>query len=138
RGRAPSPLRGSTRPRRPAGRRPSAPAGSFPLPRRARRSRALDPPDHETDRLRHDGAVADPEVEDAAQLVLVDVPLEPAEDGRPLPRAEVDPGAEPVRNDPREVPLDPAAGDVRKGANVRRAAELPDLVEVEPRRREQV
>ena len=50
-----------------------------------------DPPDHDVVAgLREDGEVADPEVEDATQLVLVDVPGEPGEDGRPLPRAPVD------------------------------------------------
>ena len=44
-------------------------------------------------RLGDDGAPADPEVEDAAQLVLGDVAREPVEHGRPLPGVPVDLGA---------------------------------------------
>ena len=83
-----------------------------------------------------DREVPDPEVEDAAQLVLVDMPREPLEDGRALPGVPVDLGGEAVGKHAREVALDPAAGDVREG--VRAAAQPADVVEVEPRGREQV
>ena len=58
--------------------------------------------DHEIGRIdirwADDGAVADADVEDAAQLVLGHPLLrEPCEDGRPLPAAGVDDSAEPVR-----------------------------------------
>ena len=43
---------------------------------------------------------------------------------------------EPLGNDAAEIALDPAAGDVRE--SVRPVAQAPDVVEVEPRRREQV
>ena len=65
-----------------------------------------------------DGAVADPEVEDAPQLVLVDVPGEPVEDGRALPGPPVDLGAQAVGDDARQVALDPAARDVREAVGV--------------------
>ena len=87
-------------------------------------------------RLGNHGAVADAEIEHAAQLVLVDVPGEPLEDGRPRPGAPVDLHLEAIRNDAREVAEDPAARDVRE--RLRARAEPAYLVEIEPRRREQV
>ena len=50
-------------------------------------------------RLGDDCAPADAEVEDAPQLVLLDVPGEPAEDRRALPRVPVDLGVEAGRDD---------------------------------------
>ena len=52
---------------------------------------------------RHDGAEADPEVEDAPQLLLVDVAREPGEHGRPLPGVPVDARLEAVGDDARQV-----------------------------------
>ena len=74
-------------------------------------------------RLGDDRAEADPEVEDAPQLVLVDVPREPVEDRRPLPRVPVDRAraARPGRTR-REVAEDAAAGHVRERLRARRAA----------------
>ena len=89
-------------------------------------------------RIRDDRAVADAEVEDTAQLVLPDVPCEPVEDRRPLPGVPVDLARAPVRQHAREVPLDAAAGHVRERTDVGVAAERADVVEVQPRRREQV
>ncbi len=80
--------------------------------------------------------IPDPEVEHAPELVLGDVAREPREDGRSLPRAPVDLGAQPVRDDAREVSEDPAARHVRE--RVRAVAQAPHVVEVEPRRREEV
>ena len=57
--------------------------------------------------LRDDGAVADPEVEDAPQLLLLDVAREPVEDRRPLPGVPVELGAEAVREDARRLPSIP-------------------------------
>ena len=65
--------------------------------------------------LWNDGEVADPEVEDATELELVDVLGEPGEDGRPLPRAPVDLRRKPRRQHALEVAEDAAAGDVREG-----------------------
>src|SRR5918996_5648882 len=75
-------------------------------------SRPYDPPDHElaVPRLCDHRAEADAEVEDAAQLVLVDVAREPVEDGRALPGIPVELGAQAVRDRPREIALDAAAG----------------------------
>ena len=46
--------------------------------------------------------------------------------------------AQALRQHAREVPLDPAAGHVRERLHVRLPAQRADVVEVEPRRREQV
>src|SRR5829696_381949 len=101
-------------------------------------SRPQDPPDHQLAvlRLGDDGAEADAEVEDAAQLVLVDLAAEPLEDGRPRPGVPVQVRAQALGDRPRQVALDAAPRDV--GERVRALAEPPDVVEVEPRRREQV
>ena len=98
----------------------------------------IDPPDDQVAaRLRDDGAEADPEVEDAAQLVLLDVTREPVEDRRPLPGVPVDLGAQPVGDDAaRGCPrCPPPVTCANACARPRSAA---DVVEVEPRRREQV
>ena len=97
-----------------------------------------DPSDHQSRpaRLGDDGAEADAEVEDAAQLVLVDVPREPVEDRRPLPRVPVDRARSPSGTTRARLPSDAAARDVRE--RVRAVAQPPHVVEVEPRRREQV
>ena len=99
----------SRRPRRPAARRRGAPAGSCPCPRRGRRSR--EPADDEPCArvgLRDDGAHADAEVEDPALLLLGDALLvEPGVDGRPLPRAPVDLGAEPGGSTRGRLPMMP-------------------------------
>src|SRR4051812_28623144 len=63
----------------------------------------------------HDRAVADPDVEDAPELVLGHALLrEPSEDVRALPRRRVDDCREPLGQHPAEVAPDPAAGDVRE------------------------
>src|SRR6185369_9281834 len=80
-------------------------------------------------------APADAEVEHAAQLLLVDVAAEPAEDGRALPRVPVDLGAAAGGEDALEV-ADAAAGHVRECE--RTAAQPPSDIEVEPGWREQV
>ncbi len=67
---------------------------------------------------RHDRAVADAEVEDAAQLLLLDMPRQPREHRRPLPRVPVDLGAQAVGEHAREVAGDPAAGDVRESQSL--------------------
>ena len=61
---------------------------------------------------RDDSAAADAEVEDAAQLVLLDVAGEPVEDRRPLPRVPVDLRAAAGGDDALEVAEDAAAGHV--------------------------
>ena len=103
---------------------------------------ALDPADHEVVARdvggRDHGAVADPDVEDAAQLVLGDaVRGEPAEHLGPLPGRRVDDGAEAVRQHPREVARDAAAGDVGEPAHVGAGTQRANVVEVEARRRQQ-
>ena len=85
-----------------------------------------------------DGAVADPDVEDAAQLVLGDaVRGEPAEDLGPLPGRRVDDRAEAGGQHAREVARDAAARDVGEPAHVGARAQRADVVEVEARRRQQ-
>ena len=87
--------------------------------------------------LRHDGAEADPEVEDAAQLLLVDVSREPLEDRRAAPRRSQSISARrPVGDDAREVAEDAAARHVCEG--VRAVAQPAYVFEVKARRREQV
>src|SRR5687768_15039170 len=99
----------STRRLRSRARRRSAPAGWSPAPRRERLApddaghALLEPADHREARARglgrrHDGAVADAEVEDAPLLLFRHAALvEPGVDGRPLPAPRVDEGAEPRR-----------------------------------------
>src|SRR5262249_4715441 len=97
-----------------------------------------DPPDHALARLcfPHHRAPADAEVEHAAQLLLVDVAGEPAEDERALPRIPVDLGAAPLGQDAFEVAQDAAAGYVRE--RERTAPQPPRPLQIEPRRRQQV
>src|SRR5439155_10594986 len=114
-----------------------------PLPatpqRRATSSRLLDPSDDEpVARFRHDGDVADPEVEHAAQLLLGDVASEPVEDRGSLPGVPVDAGPEALRQDARQVAEDAPTGDVRECVHVSAFAECPDLLQIEARRGEQV
>ena len=88
-------------------------------------------------RLRHNGAHADPEVEDAARLLFLDAALgEPLEDGRPFPRIPVDPGLHAVGQHAREVAEDAAAGDVGERLDVGVLAQRAHVVEVERVRRE--
>src|SRR6185369_253589 len=81
-------------------------------------------------------APADAEVEHAAQLLLLDVAAEPAEDERALPRVPVDLGAAAGGEDALEVAEDAAARHVRE--RERPAAKSACDVEVQARRREQV
>ena len=98
---------------------------------------ALDPADHEVvARILDDRAVADPEVEDASQLVLLHMVSEPVIDGGPPPGVPVDPGCEPVRDDTRDVARDAAPRHVSE-ARARRT-QPPDVVQVAARRGEQV
>ena len=83
-----------------------------------------------------DRAEADAEIEDAAQLILVDVAREPLEHGRPLPCVPVDLGRAAGGEDAREVAEDAAAGDVRERA--RATAETARDVEVEACRRKEI
>ena len=77
-------------------------------------------------------------VERAAHLALVDVPaaLDEIEDRRARPR-RVDPDAEPLRQDAREVPGDAAAGDVAHRAHRHLGDHRLHVPRVEPRRREE-
>src|SRR5262245_18854384 len=112
--------------------RRSAPAGSFLRRRRARRSCEL-PDDRRLCRsARNDGAHPDADVEDATQLVLLDSLLrEPPEDRGTFPGSPVDARLERFRQDAREVPEDPAAGDMRERSDLRAALKVADLVDVE-------
>ena len=86
---------------------------------------------------RDDRAPADAEVEDAAQLVLVDVPREPRRTPAAAPRRPSRARrCRPSGSDALEVAEDAAAGDVRE--RLRAAAQRARDVEVEARRREQV
>ena len=97
----------------------------------------LDPPDDLfVARVGDDGAEADPEVEHASQLLLFDVTGQPVEDGRTLPRVPVDVRAQPVGDDAREIGRDSASRYVRE--RVCPIAQPADVVQVEPRRREQI
>src|SRR5262245_51598619 len=112
--------------------RRSVPAGSFLRRRRARRSCEL-PDDCRVCRsARNAGARPDGHVEAATQLVLLDPLLrEPLEDRGPFPGSPVDARLEPFRQDAREVPEDPAAGDMRERSDLRAAPKVADLVDVE-------
>src|SRR5699024_3156590 len=95
----------------------------------------LQPPDDDVGGLdvggRHDGAVADADVEDAAELVLGHAVLgEPAEDRRPPPRPWVDHRTDALRENAGEVPADPTAGHMGERANVGAGTERPDVVQI--------
>ena len=111
---------------------------TIPTPSTAR----LEPADHEVAGgdvpLPDDGAVPDPDVEHATELVLGDPVLrEPREHRGPLPRSRIEHRADPGRQRTREIPRDAAAGDVGERADVGARPERTNVVQVAPGRREQ-
>ena len=90
--------------------------------------------DHERSvgRFGDDGAHADPQVEDAPELVLLDAALgEPREDGRSVPALPVDACLETAGQHAREVAENAAPGHVRERPHVGVCPQVTNLVEVE-------
>src|SRR5215207_8715503 len=78
---------------------------------------------------------SNPEIEDPPELLFVDVPRQPVEDGRARPGVPVDLGPQPVGHYALEVASDSAAGDMRQPTDV---SQRSHLVEVEARGCEQI